>query len=266
MWYFYFFILESCYLIIKEEIKASFYCNKCNKKFCTDCKDFHISKVKHEQNIKKIEEILNIDENKCKEHKENELEFFCVDCENIICKICCVSTHNTHIKMEIKESKDKIKEINENKMKNYEKIIKENLLNIEKNEKEYEKNIKNFEEELLNLEKEINNKILNEKENIKNNKIKKNDVLIQYQRFLNIKNILIEKPIQFLINFNIYFNKIDRYYKNIYGFGYFIQSNEEFSDILVPTKFYFNSFEIKNISCSSYATFIITSINLLKFR
>jgi alpha-tubulin suppressor-like RCC1 family protein len=170
--------------------------------------------------------------------------------------------------MEIKDSKEKLKEINNNKINNYEKILKEKIIEFEENEKEYEKNIKNFEEEL-------SNKILKEKEKIKLNKNNKNEVLFEYQKYLNIKNNSIEKPSEFLINFNKYFNNKEnnkgsllKDNKKVYCFGRndFGQLGLDNSNkITVPTEITFK-FEVKKISISLNSTFIITGIFHYEFR
>jgi hypothetical protein len=249
-----------------------FFCNKCNKKLCNDCKEYHLNKgkIKHEDNDIKLIKNVNLGELYCKIHqKENLFEYLCLDCERIICKSCCLSEHQTHSKKELKESKEKIKEFNNNikkKLNNEKENYNKMILSFDENEKEILEKIEEINSEI----KKFEIKIKEENNNLEINKLKKQEVLFEYQNLLNFNSISEEEPIQFLLNSNNFFNKNndtyynnnDKIYKKILSFG----SNEsgqlgscDSKNILTPTLVNFKNLEIKKIILSSNSTFIISS-------
>jgi hypothetical protein len=214
-------------------------------------------KIKHEDCDITLIKDINLNELYCKIHqKENLFEYLCLDCENIICKTCITDlSHKTHQLLILKESKDKIKEINNNikkKLENEKENLYKMLLLFDEKELKILDNIKKLE---LNLEE---------------NKNKKQEVLFEYLKLLNFHSISDEKPIQFLLDSNNFINNNknminiknnDKIYKKILSFGcnyYKKLGSFDLDNILVPTLVNFN-LEVKKIFCSFDSTFIITS-------
>jgi hypothetical protein len=204
----------------------------------------------------------------CTEHKENILEFFNLDCDKLICKVCCISTHKNSNIILIKDSKEKLIELI-NKIKTTENLFKENLLSYDEKQREIENNIKNYEEEIRNFEKKIEefkNKIIDENNNLKINKNNKNEVLFEYQKLINLISISKEKQIQFLIHFDKFgLNKnlidLKNYYKEVVSFGNNTSGQLGINTpnkILSPKLFNFKNFKIKKISCLAFSSFIIS--------
>jgi hypothetical protein len=160
------------------------------------------SKIDHEENsIKSITE-SNLNNYYCKEHQNNILEFLCMECELLICKICLIKDlnrhNNNHTIIEIKNS-------------NYNKIIELNKkicsTKFEKVFSDFKKKFSTFddyERQLLETRSVYENKIKEVNKSIMENKNKKNEELFNYQKILNVKSIVEEKPIQFLLNYNKY--------------------------------------------------------------
>jgi hypothetical protein len=224
------------------------------KKLCSDCKEIHLNKgINHDESSIKFIKEFNFEQYFCKEHKDNILDLFCVDCEYLLCNKCLYSNkHDNHKRILLKDSEEKIKEINKN---NYNKMIESYKIKFQKfdnKEKEFENNIKNFENEILN----INNKILENKKN-------KNEELIEYQKLLNFKYFTEEKPIQFLMKFNNDKNDINNIenIKTVYGFG-----NNMNGELGIEIGLYFldpiildYKLDIKKIIVEESSTFILSS-------
>jgi hypothetical protein len=234
-------------LFLKVKVEATLFCIECKLKLCQECKDYHYSKLKttHTENsFTKVEEVKTTKIH-CLKHINKGLKFLCMDCEELICIECLINSHNTHQKIKYSDAEEKIKEIN-----------KKNVQEIDFKLNSYQNCINKCDENEKNFEKQI--MIIEEKKN--KNKLEKKDFLFQYQKILNFKTIVEEKPIQFMLEFNKNIkNKI------IYGFGKNEKYNLGLNDIYnrnEPTKLnFFEKMEIKNIILGSIFSIIILSNN-----
>ena len=92
----------------------SFYCFKCCAFWCDDCiaahniiranKDHRVLMIKDFQD-QDIEDVLKRPVYCQKKHRENEeLKFFCKDCEVAICNTCVVTLHEGHVKVPLQDA------------------------------------------------------------------------------------------------------------------------------------------------------------------
>ena len=102
----------------------------------------------------------NINNDKCKEHKNNKYVSYCFDCNRHLCEECLKSrSHINHMKNNIIEIKP----------------MKEELLIIEDIIKDYDIKIENLRYAKMIKEKELNNALNNNKDN----EIKRRDNMIK---------------------------------------------------------------------------------------
>ena len=153
------------------------YCINCNKILCNQCKNKH-NKIFYSHQFINTKEINN----KCLLHNSVQIISYCLDCNCQLCEKCLDSRkHLGHRKNLIREVKPKEEEIKivekmiskyideklnlENEEKNYEKILKEELIkSTTENEEKYLKNIeeikqckeKELEQNNINYTNEIN--------------------------------------------------------------------------------------------------------------
>jgi hypothetical protein len=233
--------------LLKVNVKAIFFCIECKLKLCGECKEYHYSKLKtthKESSFSKVEEI-NLSQYYCLEHKKL-FEVLCVDCEILIC-FDCMFNHPSHEKVKYSVAEEKIIEINkknENKIDKKILFYKINIKKCKENEKNYYNQIKMYENKIIenkNEEKEFN---------------------FNLQKILNVKTIIKEKPLQFMLDF-----------KNInefYGFGknYFYQlgTKDDINRNELTKINFFQKIGIKSIVLGGVHTFIFSSKFLIKLR
>ncbi|XP_063414339.1 transcription intermediary factor 1-alpha-like isoform X2 [Mytilus trossulus] len=83
-------------------------CELCDQWMCESCKTLHLrSKISRNHTFINGSHINTEDKLFCKEHDENII-FYCNDCDMPICKICVVKKHKKHDMSEINESTQKL--------------------------------------------------------------------------------------------------------------------------------------------------------------
>ncbi|VDH91198.1 tripartite motif-containing protein 71 [Mytilus galloprovincialis] len=116
-------------------------CEQCDQWMCENCKTLHLrSKISRNHTFLNESHINPDDKPFCKEHDENII-FYCVDCDIPICKICSVKKHKKHDMSEINETTQelqaKVKKIIDSKIK----CVKTNLDTIELGTVKYQNDI-----------------------------------------------------------------------------------------------------------------------------
>jgi hypothetical protein len=245
-------------LLFNKEIDAQLFCSICNKKLCNMCNDYHIksSNINHnETSVSIINNTLsyNMNSYNCHIHYNNKLEYLCLECEELTCSKCCI--------IDKKHEKHSIIELN-----NYN---NEELVKIINKFKKYEKKYKEYNNELNsinNKEEKINLKIKDLEKDLIYLKNKKEGILIQIQKINNLKNIINEKPYQFLLNINN--NFIKKYEKTkMFVFGSNCCGQLGLggpSTRLIPTEnTYFENLNVKEIVCGGYHVFVLLGLLIL---
>ncbi|KAJ6255457.1 hypothetical protein M0813_11333 [Anaeramoeba flamelloides] len=76
--------------------KAIYWCNDCQGYFCKGhCDTIHSLKIFRHHNIRELE-ILKDPELICQKHENETLDFFCIDCSELICLKCLNGEHESH--------------------------------------------------------------------------------------------------------------------------------------------------------------------------
>jgi len=82
---------------------ASVYCVQCRQNYCDQCSQHHKrmrSSSSHTQvgiDEEDLTEILiSISPAMCKQHRNEEIKVFCQDCKVAVCKMCYITSHETH--------------------------------------------------------------------------------------------------------------------------------------------------------------------------
>ncbi|CAC5403520.1 unnamed protein product [Mytilus coruscus] len=118
------------------------YCDQCDQWMCENCKTLHLRSKISRNHTFRSQSNINLEEKLfCKEHDEN-LIFYCVDCDMPVCKIYSVKTHKRHDMSDINESTQElqaeVKKVIDSKIKS----IKTNLDKIEQGTGKYQSDIK----------------------------------------------------------------------------------------------------------------------------
>ena len=97
--------------------KATDFCDKCCDFLCKRCKNDHQRFIREEgHNFIAIEKDqkcvfkIHPPPAKCPLHRGEELKFFCVPCEMLVCRDCCQITHSTHEQKYLEDTSEKEKE------------------------------------------------------------------------------------------------------------------------------------------------------------
>ncbi|XP_076071404.1 E3 ubiquitin-protein ligase TRIM45-like isoform X1 [Mytilus galloprovincialis] len=116
-------------------------CKLCNQWMCENCKTLHLrSKISRNHTFINGSHISPENKLFCKEHDENII-FYCVDCDMPICKICVVKKHKKHDMSEINESTQKLQVEVKKFMDLRIDFVKTNLDNIEQGTVKYQSDI-----------------------------------------------------------------------------------------------------------------------------
>ncbi|XP_031568012.1 E3 ubiquitin-protein ligase TRIM33-like [Actinia tenebrosa] len=98
---------EKACSVSESHLSASWYCFDCDRSMCDECEKNHSVFTKHHKvvrlaDLKKedIEFVLTI-ENPCTSHPHHRLEFFCEDCDAMICVTCLKHDHRKHETMSL---------------------------------------------------------------------------------------------------------------------------------------------------------------------
>ncbi len=83
--------------------KAIFFCDKCCDFLCKRCRHDHERFIREEGHyfidilkFKKSEFKIHSPPAKCQLHRGEELKFFCIPCDMLVCRDCCHITHKDH--------------------------------------------------------------------------------------------------------------------------------------------------------------------------
>lgn len=77
-------------------VVAEIWCDECNIKYCSTCSDrVHKQKTFESHYTIPIDEITS-DISLCEKHPTIKYEYWCLDCETIICRECRKSEHKDH--------------------------------------------------------------------------------------------------------------------------------------------------------------------------
>lgn len=92
-------ICEECALL-----EANSYCMQCDVMFCGFCwSRMHARALANHSKIDAIKKPERSSEY-CKEHRDEKVKFFCLDCSKQICRECAESTHGNHEMMNAQEA------------------------------------------------------------------------------------------------------------------------------------------------------------------
>lgn len=194
------------HLDICNETEAISFCKDCDKNYCNDCFIFLHKKKKNHLNIENPKEKFT--SFSCDIHINRSVEYLCLDCSVLVCVECLIKgeKHYEHNQKKIPEASEEIKylfEQKENKLKDLERIVDENLKILEKEEKSVQRM-----NEFIQKEKE---------ENLKNLKdIKQKISLLSDSKSLNFFKILIHESKRLTLKrFNILNEYIEVNYEGI---------------------------------------------------
>lgn len=89
-----------CCDVCGEKSKAKSFCYECNQRLCSFCVSFHEKlQATREHNVAGIDEsgVRKVKrKRKCVTHDKNELQYFCEDCNLLICIDCNMTQHKLH--------------------------------------------------------------------------------------------------------------------------------------------------------------------------
>jgi hypothetical protein len=180
---------------IEEKTESVNYCTACKKHYCKECLIFshrgNNSKIHLENSLTKNQKLIP----KCENHSK-KLEFFCLNCELLICKECYL-LNEIHYKHDVVKFTEK----NQTEYKD--------LFNKKKEHLKFEKeNIKDKIKEFSTIEKNLEERIneLTEEKKIISNKI--SDKNFELQKIYNLE-LLDEKEYIYFLN-NTYLSLFNR--------------------------------------------------------
>ena len=75
--------------------KVTHHCPKCNINMCDLCTGVHETRFEGKHDVNKLS---NIEKPKCNEHSSYNIQYYCSDCQELLCPLCVLyGTHSTHL-------------------------------------------------------------------------------------------------------------------------------------------------------------------------
>ena len=139
--------------------EASSFCMECQENMCEPCSNMHKSmKMSMTHHISAIEDSSNMEEieNKtrrtfCHKHPNEEIKFFCRDCDIPFCMTCSIAKHNRH---DLRDIEDVVGDVKKG-FKQHSVDVSELLTNIKKQSDLVEKLLASFPIRINTAEKNI---------------------------------------------------------------------------------------------------------------
>ena len=111
--------LAECVMVAGKEkhATAQYYCVDCQGHLCLSCFEIHKkTEITAQHNVKSISDIIanqltNKDAGRkaalqCKIHKYQEVTLFCIHCDEVCCIACCLTSHQQHACVALKEANE----------------------------------------------------------------------------------------------------------------------------------------------------------------
>ena len=139
---------------------ATLYCHNCNKKLCEKCSTaMHKDQYMKEHKIEPLEKAITQIQ-KCPEHPDQNIQYYCMKCHKPVCMVCKVKGHHAHGEfakhklIPIEQAyKDGLKALKKSSpfFEQREKVIKKGIQEAEAKIDEIQENQKNIEEEIMRI-------------------------------------------------------------------------------------------------------------------
>lgn len=105
-----------------ETPRAEMYCTDCGMKLCDKCCRHHRhSKITHKHTLITLDQTITgklletVFPNLCEQHDQEQMKFYCTDCEKVLCALCYIENHQNHKRLDVNAAAEEFrKQIKEN--------------------------------------------------------------------------------------------------------------------------------------------------------
>ena len=120
-----------------ETESAKWKCNDCDKFYCSSCKDLHdqfkMFRGHQFTDVAELQEDIVVNTPiYCDAHSDEQVEYYCFDCETLLCTKCAIFDHDGHNRDSVKNSVPHVVAEVHKKLVRVDKIAQERFLRSER--------------------------------------------------------------------------------------------------------------------------------------